>query len=96
MLSNISALFVPGFSRTSLFPASSNTTVEPGWKPMAFLKTLGKEMIYLDSNVFIYAATSTSKKGQRSRLLISNITQGKEKAATASLTFDEVMWAVKR
>lgn len=53
-------------------------------------------MIYLDANIFIFAATNTEEKGDQSRLLIKNIREGKAKAATSALTFDEVVWKVKQ
>jgi len=53
-------------------------------------------MLYLDSNVFIYAAINTEQLGEKARLLLQKIQQGEEKAATSALTFDEVFWAIKK
>ena len=53
-------------------------------------------MIYLDANVFIYAAVSEKTRGERCRSLIKGISEGKENAATSALTFDEVLWRVKK
>jgi predicted nucleic acid-binding protein len=53
-------------------------------------------MIYLDSNVFIYATINTAELGEKARSLLQKIQQGEEKAETSALTFDEVFWAVKK
>lgn len=52
-------------------------------------------MIYLDSNVFIHAALYADERGERARTLLGQVTDGKDSAATAALTFDEVFWIVK-
>ena len=53
-------------------------------------------MIYLDSNVFIYATLNTKEPGEKARSLLQKIQQGDEKAETSALTFDEVFWAIKK
>jgi len=53
-------------------------------------------MIYLDSNVFIYASVNTQETGEKARSLLQRIQQGDEKAQTSALTFDEVFWAIKK
>ncbi len=53
-------------------------------------------MLYLDSNVFIYAAINTEEIGQKARALLQQIQQGDQKAATSVLTFDEVFWSIKK
>ncbi len=53
-------------------------------------------MLYLDSNVFIYAAVNTQVLGENARALLQKIQLGEEKAETSALTFDEVFWAVKK
>jgi len=53
-------------------------------------------MLYLDSNVFIYAAMNSEEPGDRARSLLQEIQQGKERGETSALTFDEVFWAVKK
>jgi predicted nucleic acid-binding protein len=53
-------------------------------------------MMYLDSNVFIYAAINTEEHGKKARSLLQRVQQGYEKAATSALTFDEVFWSVKK
>ncbi len=53
-------------------------------------------MIYLDSNVFIYATLNTKEPGEKARSLLLKIQLGEEKAETSALTFDEVFWAIKK
>ncbi len=53
-------------------------------------------MLYLDSNIFIYAAINTEETGEKARSLLQKIQQGEEKAETSALTFDEVFWIVKK
>lgn len=53
-------------------------------------------MLYLDSNVFIYAAINTKELGEKARALLQQIQQGEEMAETSALTFDEVFWAIKK
>ena len=53
-------------------------------------------VLYLDANVFIYAAINTEELGEKARSLLGRIQQGEEKAETSALTFDEVFWAVKK
>ena len=53
-------------------------------------------MLYLDSNVFIYAAINTEEIGKKARTLLQKIQQGDQKAATSVLTFDEVFWSIKK
>ncbi|HLE47318.1 MAG TPA: type II toxin-antitoxin system VapC family toxin [Candidatus Thermoplasmatota archaeon] len=51
-------------------------------------------MIYLDSNVFIYAGTDGGARGRAAAsLLAKTIRDG---ACTASLTADEVLWAIAK
>lgn len=53
-------------------------------------------MLYLDSNVFIYAAINTKHLGENARSLLKKIQRGEEKAETSALTFDEVFWAIRK
>lgn len=53
-------------------------------------------MIYLDSNVFIYAIINTQDLGQKARSLLEKVQCGEEKAQTSALTFDEVFWVIKK
>ncbi len=61
-------------------------------------KNLKREpnVLYLDANVFVFAAINTEELGDRARLLLSKIQQAQEVAVTSALTFDEVFWAVKK
>lgn len=53
-------------------------------------------MLYLDSNVFIYPALYEGEKAEGAADLLKNIVAGEEKAATASLTIDEVAWILTK
>jgi predicted nucleic acid-binding protein len=53
-------------------------------------------VLYLDANIFIYAAVNSKELGEKSRSLLQRIQQGEEKAETSVLTFDEVFWVVKK
>jgi predicted nucleic acid-binding protein len=53
-------------------------------------------VLYLDANVFIYAAINTEELGEKARSLLGRIQQGEEKSETSALTFDEVFWAIKK
>jgi hypothetical protein len=53
-------------------------------------------MLYLDSDVFIYAALNTEEIGKRARVLLRKVQQGEEQASSSVLAFDELVWAVKR
>ena len=48
-------------------------------------------MIYLDANFFIFAILDQTEKGDKARLILKEIVNGK-KAVTSVLTLDEVMW----
>lgn len=52
--------------------------------------------LYLDSNVFIYAALNTEAPGNKARSLLQTIRQGEEQAKTSALTIDEILWTVKK
>jgi len=51
-------------------------------------------MIYLDSNVFIYAALNADGLGSKMRQLLARVEEGSESAASSALTFDELVWVV--
>ncbi|MFQ6061096.1 MAG: type II toxin-antitoxin system VapC family toxin [Thermoplasmata archaeon] len=53
-------------------------------------------MIYIDSNVLIYAALDPRKKGKWCRSVLRQIESGKQPALTSSLTFDELVYIVRR
>jgi predicted nucleic acid-binding protein len=51
-------------------------------------------MVYLDANVFVFAALATDKLGDASRHILANLR--KIEAKTCCLTLDELAWAVLR
>lgn len=53
-------------------------------------------MIYLDSNVFIYATLNNERIGDAARLLLRRVQSGEVKAASSTLSFDELVWIVKK
>ncbi len=53
-------------------------------------------MIYIDANVFIFAALNTERMGDAARALLRKVQEGKLEAASSALSFDELVWAVKR
>lgn len=53
-------------------------------------------MFYLDSGVFIYAALSREAIGNRARVLLQKVQNGEEEAGSCALSFDELVWGVKR
>jgi uncharacterized protein len=52
-------------------------------------------VIYLDSNVFIYAALGRDKVGTWCRDLVRRITGGGDEAVTSALAVDEVVYQVR-
>lgn len=52
-------------------------------------------MIYLDSNVFIYAALQTGREGDWCRDLLRRVAEGREAGLTSALTVDEVVYQVR-
>ena len=53
-------------------------------------------MLYLDANIFVYAAINTEQPGDKARSLLRKIHLGEEIAETSALTFDEVFWSIKK
>jgi predicted nucleic acid-binding protein len=53
-------------------------------------------MLYIDSSVFLYAALSQEEIGNKARALLGEVQQGKKNACSSALTFDEIVWVVKR
>ena len=53
-------------------------------------------MLYIDSNVFLYATLSQERIGARARALLQQVQRGKENAYSSALTFDEIVWVVKQ
>lgn len=54
-------------------------------------------MIYLDSNVFLYAIIEKEKEmAGRCSLILSEVASGSLEACTSALTWDEVVWATRK
>jgi hypothetical protein len=53
-------------------------------------------MLYLDSNVFLYAILNDEELGERARNLLREVQSGRENASSSALTFDEIVWVVKK
>ena len=53
-------------------------------------------MIYLDANVFVLAALNQDAAGNRARSILRDVQAGKQEASSSALTFDELVWAVKK
>ncbi|MGE9809920.1 type II toxin-antitoxin system VapC family toxin [Ferroplasma acidiphilum] len=53
-------------------------------------------MIYIDSNVFIFAALNNEELGNGAKLILEKVENRSIEASTSSLTFDEVVWIVKK
>ena len=53
-------------------------------------------MLYLDTNIFVYATLNTEDYGDKAECLLQRISRGEEQAITSVLTFDETFWAVKK
>jgi predicted nucleic acid-binding protein len=52
-------------------------------------------VIYLDSNVFVYANLHTGREGDWCRALLRQVAEGREQGVTAALTLDEVVYKVR-
>jgi predicted nucleic acid-binding protein len=53
-------------------------------------------MIYLDANVFVMANLNAEAIGDKARSLLRDVQTGKVDGCTSALTFDELVWAVKK
>src|SRR2546425_12452569 len=53
-------------------------------------------MIYIDASVFVFAALNTESVGDEARSLLRDVQTGRLEATSSALTFDELVWAVKR
>lgn len=54
-------------------------------------------MRYIDSNVFIYPVVEpNSAKGMAARDILMKVAKGEIEVATSSLTWDEVVWVIKK
>jgi len=52
--------------------------------------------LYIDSNIFIFAATDKGKLGKSCREIIKLINERKISCAASFLVIDEVMWVLKK
>lgn len=52
--------------------------------------------VYVDANFFIYASTDLEKEGENARKIIDLIKKQEISVFTATLTIDEVLWAIQR
>ena len=50
--------------------------------------------LYLDANVFILASIGEGEKADNARAILKKIIMGESKGITASLTIDEIVWAI--
>ncbi len=53
-------------------------------------------MIYIDSNVFIFASLNNEELGNNARLILEAVQNRNIEAITSALTFDEVIWIIKK
>ena len=53
-------------------------------------------LIYLDANTFIYASLNRKDLGEKSRSILSEVQGGKIAASSSALSFDELVWSVKK
>ena len=54
------------------------------------------ESSYIDSNIFIYAATDKGIKGHKARNILVELASQKKKTATCTLTIDEFLWVMEK
>ena len=52
--------------------------------------------VYIDANVFIFAAFDATEKGKKARLFLKDVIDGKKQAVTSTLALDEVMWVLRK
>ena len=55
-----------------------------------------EEMIYLDANVFIYAALEQGQRGAAAREILKKVHTGQIPAITSAITFDEIAHVVRK
>ena len=52
--------------------------------------------MYVDSNIFLLAATHMGKRGEACREMIVSINRGEVKVSSSCIVIDEVLWILKR
>lgn len=53
-------------------------------------------VVYVDTNVFVFAVLDTGYRGDIARDFLRDVVAGKKQAATAVLTIEEFIWALKK
>lgn len=53
-------------------------------------------MIYIDSNIFIYATMDEGEKGEWCENILNKVQNGETIGVTSALTFNELFWKVKK
>ena len=53
-------------------------------------------MTYFDANIFVFAACDQTEIGSNARVLINDIQEGRRTVSTSALTYDEVVWGVRK
>lgn len=53
-------------------------------------------MIYLDSNIFIFAFLNGDEKAKKCKLLLDKAADKETDACTSWLTWDEVVWGIRK
>jgi uncharacterized protein len=53
-------------------------------------------MIYLDTNIFVYALINNGKVGDRCRKILEDVAKRKIRASTSYLTWDEIVYSVRK
>lgn len=59
-------------------------------------RVLEPEKIYIDANVFIYSVLNENDIGEKARNILEKIKNGEYYGFTATLTIDEILWAVHK
>ncbi len=63
------------------------------------MKKLKKELAYIDSNIFVYPvlySQETDVRVKKAAEILRNIASGELLAFTSSLTWDEVVWTIRK
>jgi len=58
-----------------------------------------KESVYIDSNIFLYPVLYDEEfhvKVKNARKVLIDVSEGRLRAATSSLTWDEVIWVIRK
>ena len=50
--------------------------------------------LYLDANFLVFAFIGTGEKGENAKAILAGILEGRHRAFTSPLAFDEAMWAL--